>query len=475
MKTVPLKFFGGVISLAILVIGGIALALSQRNVAKQTVGTIPNDPLVAVNNSATLPQGEIVYLVNTLTPGPPRPITYALIFRQLGNGVSSSHPLNATEITADYANLLFGCTFSPNGQYVLLKQGRPQGGFGSYRIFFWDRKTKHLEPGPVARINYQQTAWSPTSDAIAYVLGGTPEGWEEQGNKPTSLHVWNLKTGKDHLVVENPQEGIFTWTQRGTLLFPYKAEDADASKTPILRHPSVYEASTTGGTALEIIQDGYNPLPSPDDRFIAFLGWSKATKRPTRDKSDVQHQNLDLNRRGEVFGLYLFERKTGMRHLIHALKLGEAPDTVLWSQDSKSLYSIQSTYTDKQPPYIKSSDSNIYPGSGQGQIYAVDVTTLKQMAVATLLATDAMARPDPQSQFAFKGISADGAYLYVLVNELRDDGPIHGYLAISRTLYSIDLRLHSAYPVWTTEKAEGIDWRETKPALPDVPRQKSLQ
>ncbi len=459
----------GMLLVPVIVAGcGAAIALTRSHVTelppklltKPPPKSPGNDPVQVLDTGSHSSSGEIVYLLNTLPPGPPRPITYALVFRQIGGGVPASRPSSTVKITAPYASLLLGCSLSPNGQYVLLKQGMPQGDFGPYRIVIWGRKAGHLDPGPGAAINYQKIVWSPASTSIAYTQASTPDGRGERGDKPVSLRVWNLKTHKDQLIINNPEEGGFAWTRRGTLLFTFKPKDAKTLETPNLEHPSVYESSATGGRATQIIRDAYSPQPSPDGRFIAFLGWSDAARRATQTQ--------------EVFGLYLFEWETGARRLIHALRPEEAPDTVLWSQNSKTLYSIQNVYNNTHPPFVTGHDPD-YPGSGQGRICALDVATLKQTAVATLSATDAMARPDPESQFAFKGASADGRFLSVLANELRDDGPTVGYLRVIHTLYSVDPRLHSACPLWTTDKTEGIDWRGTAPALAGVKKQKSSQ
>jgi len=172
-----------VLFIPIIAVGcGMAFALTRSHVAESPprllTTSLPkspgNDPVQVLDAGSHSSSGEIVYLLNTLPPGPPRPITYALVFRRIGGGVPASRPPSTVKITAPYANLLLGCSFSPNGQYVLLKQGLPQGDFGPYRIVFWDRKAGHLEPGPRAAINYQKIVWSPTGTSIAYTLASAP-------------------------------------------------------------------------------------------------------------------------------------------------------------------------------------------------------------------------------------------------------------------------------------------------------------
>ncbi len=457
MKTVPLKFFGGVISLAILVIGGIALALSQRNVAKQTVGTIPNDPLVAVNNSATLPQGELVYLVNTLPPGPPRPITYDLVTRPTGPGSEVKGVKNIYRITADPISQLFTCQFSPDGKFILLKEGIQGGRMSSFHIFLWNSQTKQLQPGPKAALHYPIIYWSPDAKFIAYVQGGDADGDEIHGTNPIQLYVYDVIKQKSQLVVQNPEAKTLAWTDQGTLLYTFKSRrNNDTPLAYFRRRSDIYEFRVSNGSSVKLIDGAAEPSPSPDGRRVAFAGWPD---RVEEAKAATQAKAAGKNYQS-MQGLYLYDRLQKKRTLFHNFRAEEAHDVLLWSSDSKRLYGVQNVYNNTHPSFMRNSDTKDYPGYGLGHIYSIEIPTLKRREVAVIQAKDDMARPDPESQFQLKSVSRNGIFLYVYAHELIDDDPNSNYLSARRSLYALNLTDGSQTVLLSAKNASGLDWRE---------------
>jgi hypothetical protein len=457
MKTAPIKFLGGVLLLVILVIGGIALALSQHNVAKQTVGAVPNDPLVAVNISASLPQGELVYLVNTLPPGPPRPITYDLVTQATGPGSGIKGVKNIYQITADPINQLFTCQFSPNGKFVLLKEGIQGGRMSSFHIFLWDSRTKQLQPGPNAALSYPETYWSPDARFIAYIQGGDADGDEIHGTDPICLYVYDVMMKKSQLVVQNPEAKSLAWTDQGTLLYTFKSRrNDDTPLTYSRRRSDIYEFRVSSGSSMKLIDGAAEPSPSPDGRRVAFVGWP--------DRVEEAKAAIQAKARGRIHqsmqGLYLYDRLQKERTLFHNFRAEEAHDVLLWSSDSKRLYGVQNVYNSTQPSFTRGSDTKDYPGYGLGHIYSIEIPTLKRREVAVIQAKDDMARPDPESQFQLKSVSRNGIFLYVYAHELIDDDPNSNYLSARRSLYALNLTDGSQTVVLSAKNASGLDWRE---------------
>lgn len=432
-------------------------ALTQNDVIDLSTSPLPKqvtEALNEVNTSVGTPPGELVYLINTLPPGPPRRITYDLVFQTTGQGALLK-PNNVYQITADYANLLYNCRFSPDGEYVSICEGFPYGDASTYRLFLWNRKTKQLQSGPEASLCFPFTYWSPNSQQIAYIQGGDTSGEEAHGTGPLRLNIFDVKTGKTRFIAENPEVKSLSWTSQGTLLYTIKqhsvGETADAYDA---KHPDVYEV-TTSGSASKLIANAFDPLPSQDGKLITFFGWGATTVTSRQKLGEDGQSRTGIGQ----FGIYLFNRTSPKRKLIRPLYRYYDYPGLFWSADGKHLFSIKTTYVNVTPSLLsKRTDLQGYFGYAKGQIDEIDTSSLASKELTVVEAKDKSPRYGT-SAFRLIGTSSDHRFLYITVNEIGES-PDHG---ISNYVYhdeqAIDLLTGKVYKLWMEKGAEGIDWR----------------
>lgn len=465
MKKKPFRCLFGLTTLVIYLLDGCRPAAPPPQVSQTAspgMGHLESaearQPVQDINTSADVPAGELVYLVNTLPPhSRPQRITYNLILRHTGPDNSAHDVETHFPLIADYVTDLYSCQFSPNGQFVSLKEGLPGDQASTYQILLWNRKTSHLRKVPDKRICYPHMAWSPDSRKIAYIQGGDVDGDESftSGSMaiqlgPIDLCVYDLRRGKSRRLARLDQARDFAWLSPDSLL--YIPEDK------LGEIPNIYQISVHGGPSKKVIAGGFQAAPSPSGRWIAFLSQTAQTS--------FTADNLPVG----PTGLYLYDTQRKTRRLVHALKPGDTPDVLLWSPDSRRLWSIQNAYRDTRGPFISGSDTKDHPGYGAGHFTEIAVPSLTQRTIAVLKTTDDRSRDDPASQFQWKGLSHDGRFLLVEVNEIGSTTPDGSANYLTRRLCAVSLRDGSVQTLWTAGSADGLDWREAPPT-PKAKRQ----
>jgi len=402
-----------------------------------------------LNIPSDAPSGELAYLLRVkLPPVPTKQLPLDLVFRATGSGVDQSKLESTNRISSDNY-YPYSLTFSPTGSYLLVETTYPTAWLDNFRLAFWNLKTKTLKQGP--KMNYYPvTRWSPDSQFLAYFQGGDANGNETRSTNPLQLYIYNLTSDKSRLIVQNPEAKSFAWTSRDTILYAFKSEDiGDTALTYDRKRPSVFEAVLSPAAPVKIIQDGFDPLPSPDGKWIVFQGWpdpaqeEEAKKAATRSKEGYQ----------SPFGLYLFNCVTKKRTLIHLLPLFAGYENLLWSPDSRRLFSVRNIYHSTHPPFFSSSDQKDYPGYGKGHVSVIEIPTLAQHEVTVLSATDTIARINPAPQFSTQGLSQDGKSLFVRVNE---DHNQYQYAA----LLAINLQNGASQTVFDGQDVSEVGWRE---------------
>lgn len=342
---------------------------------------------------------------------------------------------------------LFDPKFSSDGTRILFKGGWPFESYGRYQLFMWDIKAQQLlMVGDAESISYNDVFWSPDDNYIAYIRGGNTAGKAERGTSQIQLRILDLRTGKSRRVAKNPGVTRMAWTQQGTLLFtmlpknpgakeedddPRDAAEGEEPGTP--SQPSIYEAPIKGGKARLIIENGFDPVPSPDGKWIAFNSL-------TAPANGAINPNAPPD-------LHLFNRARQERILLDSI--GKA--FVGWTPDGKSLVTIETVYGAGEV-------------QGEAHIKLTDPATLRTRQVATLSARDfkVIGRTVGSDQFKAIKFSRDGRFLFVNISEVT--GESHPFLTTRETLQAIDLSSGGVFTVAQLEdpyaRVLGWDWHD---------------
>ncbi len=354
-----------------------------------------------------------------------------------GIGVTRAIAGQQTAIASYRSNLdivLFDPQFSPDGKRILFKEGAPFESYGSYSLYLWDTMAGSLRAVTDHReaINFNEVFWSPDGNSIAYVRGGDMAGREGRNTKQIHLRILDLQKGKSRRVVKNRGTTDMAWTQQGTLLFTMlpknpnipeeqeKEEDkAEGPEPEAPAVPSIYEAAAKGGAVKRIIENGYNPAPSPDGRWIAFLDRPQAAGKADPKAADATVAPP---------ALYLYDRVRKERIPVGSEKV----DFLLWTPDSRSLLVIKTAYM------------GVQGGSAKGEAYIslVNPVTLGTRQVATLEGYDY--RPFPGRNitsrlFTPMKFSRDGRFLFVRAEEITGPGASPSFNAVRKTLQAVNL------------------------------------
>lgn len=424
-------------------------------------------------------RGTLAYITLIAYPDKPEAQSF-FVFHAAGssprvNNIATSavtYPLNAW-------GQAFEPQFSPSGNRILFKCGTAWGGRSVFYLFLWDFKAGRVSQILVPKtesLSFRRVSWSPDGRQIAYVTGGDADGYEDRWTDLMRLNVHNLVTGKNRFIAQNTGVKHFAWTPQGTLLYtfapPYTYKyisPAPGSNTYQPVHLRLYEALMDGRLPHKItmdVADQGNPVPSPDGKQIAFLGWQKA------GAGNV------LNRR---FGIWLYRRSDHSRRLLWALPFqssavaeGTVPD-LLWTPDSRNLIVVAKTYTAEHP----NAKTRLLKGKGLGKAIiwrvAVGRSRKARQKLATLTAQDAWAdsRGDLDTQFSPLTITRSGQKLLLNVSEYVS-GSTSGFIE-DRRLLSVDLKngrksmIARLLNKWN--EVPGWGWREDP--LPSVRRKKS--
>lgn len=189
-------------------------------------------------------------------------------------------------------NWVYDPQFSPDGSNLLLKVGHEEGEFPRYRLYVLNLHAQRLKKIPSGELSYHSTAWSPDSQSVAFVEGGSAFGDEDEGGSPIRLMVCQWQQGVTRPIVQNKGVvGGFCFASPDTLLYtalpsPEQEEKAGlpkattSSKVP---QPNIYEVKGTGTPRL-VVRFGHFPVVSPDGKRIAFFGAENVERPSTINK-----------------------------------------------------------------------------------------------------------------------------------------------------------------------------------------------
>jgi Tol biopolymer transport system component len=267
--------------------------------------------------------------------------------------------------------VVFDPQFSPNKQLVMIKVGWPYERHGQYSIHLLDLRTGKLSRGPSEYddkgqdfLAYRKAYWSPDSSKIAYIRGGDADGNQYSSNYPLRLYVYDIKSNKDHFIAQGLLVKYVKWTSVNSLMF----STIDQSKHGITNYdkdifpmrPSIYEVAKMDNKASLVIGNGFDPLPSPDNKRIVFYGW------PEDSAAEKKHSLLPKP--------YIYSRQDSSRV---SLPVG-VNDKLMWTPDSQYLIVMK---------VIRSSSKAI------AQIDLLNIRTMETKKLCTVAVTDFRAIP----------------------------------------------------------------------------------
>ena len=334
------------------------------------------------------------------------------------NGLINGQSTNTATYPLYAPGKIFEPEFSPDGKRILFKAGDPFESTSEHFLFLWDTEaaqvravsrepTKRSEPSGADALGegmvFRNVYWSPDSKWIAYVRGGDRGGRVWPNMMYPQLRLLNVDTGRSRRVTRN--FGVvrdMAWTSQNTLLFVMlpkdrmplqEEEEQDKATDPEPDEPaqaSIFEATPGRGTKPSlVIADAERPVPSPDNRWIAFARWSsKGTGDPAQQ-------------------LCVFDRQSGAIKMLAEQKLG----FVLWTPDSRQLVVVKTLYFGS--------------ARGEAQVSVIDIQTGARRDVATLEAHDykPLSGSEDKAQFKALKLSRDGRFLFVYVAEIGLLGP----------------------------------------------------
>lgn len=347
--------------------------------------------------------------------------------RQEGADQQRKDPVLSYPVSIPEYEFLFEPRFAPDGRHVLFLVGDRASVYGTFTLHILDIQTRKLTEvkTPHQSVGRRFIAWSPDSRYLAYIRGALPIPFG--GYKPAELHVYDVQTGKDHFIVQNP--GVVNsigWTPENRLLYslfpppqqgsrgePGSEKSSNEDGYPYAP-PAVYEMSLARGQKKLILRDGYRPAPSPDGKWIAFFGSSAPDKaqpkNPLSPFSAAGKYLLLLSRSGNKVRLVRRETSTRFSEL-------------LWAPDSSRLLII-SRYRRKE-------------GAVEARIVAYDVAREKERRVAAIAYKDRTESDNYEDDPLFRPLvlSNDGTTLFFsLAQSSIDDPGNHGLFLKAVTL-----------------------------------------
>ena len=414
-----------------------AWSVAQVVVEQSKATSLPNDPLQFLDNSQEAPTGTLLYVAAVRDGNQDRRQSYLVLHRTGTSPQPQQSGIYQVKMPPNVPEVVFDTQFLADGQTILFKAGWPYDSPGYYRFYLWNLATQSLEIGPDAPLHYRRLFPSSDGKFIAYYLGGDAEGDDQGGNRtsPLQLNVYERSTGKSTEIVRNPAAKFAAWTAGDTLLYSAinyskwlgdiqrpaqpSANPQDTqqqTQLPAATRPDIFEVSALGEKPKLLLEDGYCPVPSPDNQWIAFFTSTDTTKKINPTNA------FDLNFPRQSY-LCLFNKGTKRRYIIRAVT--KSFPQVMWTPDSQRLLVLEQTYQGKQ---------------GKARIFSIDVASRIQKEAATLAATDfePASRDTLEPQFEILEVAKDGSKVFVRTSEFTGQGKF--FVDEKKSLKSVDLQ-----------------------------------
>ena len=439
-----------------LSIGGIlaAWSLAQVSVSPSEKTVLPADPLQFIDSAPTAPIGTLLYIASVPVEDERIRQRY-LVLHQSGAAALGRRLTYRVAIPENIPEVIFDSQFIDDGRSILFKAGWPYDNPGYYHFYLWNLTTNKLDTGPPERLTYTRLFTAPKGDFVAYYRGGDSKGNEGNRTRPLELFIYDRMKNISVPVVENPAAKFAAWTTKNTLLYSVIDtkkwyEDARSraefqAKPPnpdepsyIAARPDVYEVSSSGENPQLVLKDGYQPIPSPDDEWIAFF--TSTDEEGKINPSSVFHTNLPRQSY-----LCLYNRVTKNRYIIQPVR--ETFPQLKWMPDSRHLLTMSQTTVGAK---------------NSAEISILDVSLRVQKEVATLKATDAVSASHDliYPQFEMLDVSKDGTKVVVKVAEVVGQGQV--FMDERNSFRSIDIKTGKislvAQVLNQQANSMGMDW-----------------
>lgn len=218
-----------------------------------------------------------------------------IVVRTLENGKQKS----VISLPSPKGGILFDVQISPNGRYVLFKSGSYGNPFDTFRIFYWDLKTKQVFLGSTKRVTYYRLNWSPSSRYIAYCLGGDVNGYQHpfpNVNRPLRLYTYDTETHQTHFIAEGQGVIGWIWGSDDTLYYPQKRHDltwVEGGENPPydgqVELDNIYKNSPIGGNS-SLVLEGAVPRAVSQDNSKILVGTFFTPGLPADERKVYPHQ-----------------------------------------------------------------------------------------------------------------------------------------------------------------------------------------
>ncbi len=231
------------------------------------------------------------------------------------------------------------------------------------------------------------------------------------------------------------------WDNNGDVFYTHQPEDAkitaNATRGIISGasgYPSVWSATLATKTNALVLERGYDPVASPDGRYIAFFGW------PLDEQPSVAKPAAPPS-------LWLFDKRIKTRKRLSDQNSGY----VFWTHDSRGLVCVR------------------FPSSRYKAQISVLSLQGQEKQLATVEVRDPLnlgeGRQGPPAPISFKGVSKNNHFLIVDVCEFT--GVQGSTYSTERALKAVDLTsgtistLATAKPPTNTQLQFSWDWFDT--------------
>jgi hypothetical protein len=398
---------------------------SQATLGAVSTGTLEGDPFRETDASV---RGALLYASRVYKA--PRALNTITVRRIGGAGAVTHYAI------ANLGNqFVFGPQFSPDGRFILFKAGYIGDPYDLFYLYVLDTQSKRTKLVAKRALTYHRVLWSPDGRFIAYTEGGDWLGSADSHTNPLRLYVCEWRTGRERFVVQNPSvQESFAWAAPHTLF--YSEQHKTAPSSYVLRSDT-YRFDTDKGTSRLVIRDAWRPHPSPDGRWLAFLG--SASRKPF----DVSHWWND-----EVHPALCISRSDGNARRVLNRKQA-AISALVWHPGSKNLLSLDET---------KPWPTNTFAVN----LWSIESRRRKRLGTLSVRDFKEIPRSALDAPTAPLGFSHDGRALFVATYALVGQSKDEVRYITDEAVVSINLSSGQTSRVARLRDSTEVDWRPLK-------------
>jgi len=362
---------------------------------------------------------------------------------------------------------IFDAKFSPNGKYILFKFGI-QYSPGAYRLYIYDIEGKETRLICKEILYYYAVSWSPDSNYVAYAKGGDdadPLLYDFGRNYTSSLElcITNWKSGETQIVDKSRSfSGEWQWMKLHDLIYGRLDDESEKvffdsnreygidfkngepvgwerlkggiKAKPVA--PNIYVYSIEERKKRILLKNGYRPVVSQDNKYVAFLG--------AADSDHPMYLTKNWMRTPNNMSLIVQNIKdtgTSERSVVDE-SFSNFP-TVLWYHNSESLVVIDLISSPKNHYFL--------------DVKVKDILEAKTRAVAKIELNDATQRSFSDPFITSSVLSKDDKMLVLSINEYHENPGKYYYK--KEFLKVVNLGSGAVRDVFEITAGQGLDWK----------------